>query len=133
MAGENAYLFTGQELDEETGFYNYNARLYDPEIGRFLSADTMIPNPFSSQDFNRYSYCINNPIRYNDPTGHYISDAEASARASAERMGYTQRDMEDYYRDKWGVPDNYWIGETPYTRYQITEDCDGLTFLDSKT
>ena len=58
------YLFTGQESDPETGFYNYNARLYDPKIGRFISADTLVPDPFCSQDFNRYSYVKNNPIKY---------------------------------------------------------------------
>ena len=64
------YLFTGQEFDPETGLYNYNARLYDPKIGRFISADTIIPNPYNGQSFNRYSYVLNNPIRYTDPTGH---------------------------------------------------------------
>jgi RHS repeat-associated protein len=41
-----------------------------PQIGRFLSADTMIPDPFDSQSFNRYSYVLNNPLKYVDPTGH---------------------------------------------------------------
>jgi RHS repeat-associated protein len=63
------YKFTGQEWDAEAGLYNYGARLYDPFLGRFLSADTAIPgnNP---QALNRYSYAINNPLAYNDPTGH---------------------------------------------------------------
>lgn len=49
---------------------HYGARWYSPEIGRFLSPDTIIPNPAEGKDFNRYSYVRNNPIRYNDPTGH---------------------------------------------------------------
>ncbi len=61
--------FTGQRLDE-TGLYYYGARYYDPEIGRFISADTIIPDPINPQAFNRYSYCINNPLKYIDPTGH---------------------------------------------------------------
>lgn len=52
--------FTGQELDD-TGLYYYNARYYDPTIGRFISADTVIPNPANPQGFNRYAYCLNNP------------------------------------------------------------------------
>jgi RHS repeat-associated protein len=61
--------FTGQELDG-TGLYYYGARYYDPTIGRFISADTIIPNPTDTQAFNRYSYCLNNPLKYIDPSGH---------------------------------------------------------------
>jgi RHS repeat-associated protein len=62
-------LFTGQRLDE-TGLYYYNARYYDPTIGRFISADTIVPDPMNPQAFNRYSYCLNNPLKYIDPSGH---------------------------------------------------------------
>jgi len=61
--------FTGQRLDG-TGLYYYNARYYDPQIGRFINADTVIKNPADPQCFNRYSYCLNNPLKYEDPTGH---------------------------------------------------------------
>jgi len=47
-----------------------NARYYLPGIGRFVSADTIVPNPADPQSFNRYSYGLNNPLRYVDPTGH---------------------------------------------------------------
>jgi RHS repeat-associated protein len=62
-------LFTGQRLDN-TGLYYYGARYYDPTIGRFISADTIVQNPYDPQTLNRYSYCLNNPLRYVDPTGH---------------------------------------------------------------
>jgi RHS repeat-associated protein len=62
-------LFTGQRLDG-TGLYYYGARYYDPTIGRFISADTIVPNPANPQSLNRYSYCLNNPLKYIDPTGH---------------------------------------------------------------
>ncbi len=65
------YTFTGQEDDDGTGLYNYNARLYDPELGRFISADSMVPEPGNLQAFNRYSYCVNNPLVYTDPSGHF--------------------------------------------------------------
>ncbi len=61
-------LFTGQRLDG-TGLYFYNARYYDPKIGRFISPDSVVPNFVNPQSFNRYSYVLNNPLRYNDPTG----------------------------------------------------------------
>ena len=66
------YTFTGQEDDDGTGLYNYNARLYDPELGRFISADSIIPEPGNLQAFNRYSYCVNNPLVYVDPSGHFF-------------------------------------------------------------
>lgn len=64
-------LFTDQELDPETGLYNYVARLYDPVIGRFISPDPIVPDPFDPQTLNRYSYCRNNPLIYVDPTGNF--------------------------------------------------------------
>jgi RHS repeat-associated protein len=70
-------LFTGQILDD-TGLYYYNARYYDPTIGRFISADTVIPNPANPQCFNRYSYCLNNPLRYTDPSGHLVYDEDGN-------------------------------------------------------
>ncbi|MDX8412206.1 MAG: SpvB/TcaC N-terminal domain-containing protein, partial [Mariprofundaceae bacterium] len=62
--------YTGHEMDAESGLINMNARLYDPVLGRFLSADTIVPNPGDMQGFNRYSYVINNPLKYVDPDGH---------------------------------------------------------------
>jgi len=64
------HKYTSQEFDTETGLYNYNARLYNPTLGRFTSADTIVPSPFNPQSLNRYSYVMNNPLRYTDPSGH---------------------------------------------------------------
>ena len=61
--------FTGQRLDT-TGLYYYGARYYDPTIGRFISPDTIVPSYMNPQSFNRYSYCLNNPLKYTDPSGH---------------------------------------------------------------
>jgi RHS repeat-associated protein len=68
------YLFTDQELDKESGLYNYDARLYDPIIGRFLSSDLTVPRQYESQSLNRYSYCANRPLICIDPTGLYDVD-----------------------------------------------------------
>jgi RHS repeat-associated protein len=69
--------YTGQILDEDTGLYYYNFRYYDPVLGRFVQPDDIIPNLADPQSYNRYSYCVNNPLRYTDPSGHgpmdYIS------------------------------------------------------------
>ncbi|MBK6430423.1 RHS repeat-associated core domain-containing protein [Candidatus Amarolinea dominans] len=65
--------FTGQVLDNVAGgLYFYNARYYDPTLARFISADTLIPQPQNPQNLNRYSYVGNRPLRFTDPTGHCI-------------------------------------------------------------
>ena len=64
------YKYTGKEEDPTTALYFYGARYYDPDIGRFITPDTIVPNPYNPQDLNRYSYCNNNPINYTDPSGH---------------------------------------------------------------
>ncbi len=61
-------MFTGQMLDG-TGLYFYNARYYDPLLGRFISADTLVPESATPQSFNRYSYCLGNPLGCIDPSG----------------------------------------------------------------
>jgi len=67
---KNAPKYNSQELDKESGYYFYNARHYDPEIARFVTPDTVIDGELSTQGWNRYAYCHNNPIVYKDPTGH---------------------------------------------------------------
>ncbi len=65
------HQFTGQRRDAETGFYFYQARYYDPGLGRFVSADPLVGAIADPQPLNRYSYALNNPLRYTDPTGHF--------------------------------------------------------------
>ena len=64
--------YTGHEHLPWFGLINMNARLYDPAVGRFLSPDPIILAPDDTQNFNRYSYCLNNPLRYVDPFGLWI-------------------------------------------------------------
>jgi len=63
--------FTGQYGDPSTGLLFYNARYYDPLVGRFVSPDSIVPDPANPQDLNRYSYVRNNPVSYTDPTGNW--------------------------------------------------------------
>ena len=56
---------------------NANARLYDPVIGRFFSPDPFVQAPDFTQNFNRYSYCMNNPVMYSDPTGEIFGIDDA--------------------------------------------------------
>ena len=64
------YHFTGQRLESMIGLYFYNSRWYDPEAGRFVQADTMIPQGQGVQGWDRYAYVNNNPVKYADPSGH---------------------------------------------------------------
>ncbi len=77
------YQFTGQRNESVIGLYDYHARFYDPAIGRFVlrstprpqvegEPDTIVPGPGSPQSWDRYAYVNNNPVRYSDPSGHYV-------------------------------------------------------------
>lgn len=63
--------YTGHEHVDNTPFIHMNARVYDPIIGRFISADSVIDGVYTTQGFNRYSYVKNNPLNYTDPSGHW--------------------------------------------------------------
>jgi len=73
---EHSPKFNSQELDKETGYYFYNARHYDGEIGRFVTADTVIDGEFSAKGWNLFMYVGGNPIRYKDPTGHVWNETQ---------------------------------------------------------
>jgi RHS repeat-associated protein len=66
------YRYTGQLEQADVNLYYYNARWYDPELGRFIQADTIVPEPGSAKSYDRYSYVNNNPVRYTDPSGHGV-------------------------------------------------------------
>ena len=70
--------FTGQYheagLPGGEGLSYYNARWYDAQVGRFVSADTIVPKPMDPQAFNRMAYVLNSPLRFIDPTGHIFDD-----------------------------------------------------------
>ena len=63
--------YTGHEMLNEFDIINMNGRLYDPILGRFFSPDNYLQMPDNSQNFNRYSYCLNNPLKYSDPSGEF--------------------------------------------------------------
>jgi RHS repeat-associated protein len=62
--------YTGQREESGIGLYYYNARWYDPALGRFIQADTIVPGAGNAVAWDRYAYAGNNPLIYNDPTGH---------------------------------------------------------------
>jgi RHS repeat-associated protein len=62
----NRFLFTGREYNALFGFYEYRARAYHPDLGRFMSED---PKLFDAGDYNLFRYCHNDPIDFTDPMG----------------------------------------------------------------
>ncbi|MDQ6994296.1 MAG: RHS repeat-associated core domain-containing protein, partial [Mariprofundaceae bacterium] len=93
-----------------TGLINMNARLYDPVLGRFLSADTIVPSAGNMQDFNRYAYVLNNPLAYTDPSGHSwwtnVRDTVVKPVAIAVvavAVFYLAAPLGTYMRQHWGL------------------------------
>lgn len=77
MAGQHEGFASHEDL-EDIGIVDMEGRIYDPELGRFLSADSVVQNPDSGIGYDRYAYVGDNPLSLNDPTGH-MSFAVAAA------------------------------------------------------
>lgn len=80
--------YTGHEMLNEYDIINMNGRLYDPVIGRFFSSDNYVQMPFNSQNFNRYSYCLNNPLKYTDPSGEWFGIDDLIVAGAGFVVGY---------------------------------------------
>jgi RHS repeat-associated protein len=120
--------FTGQRLDTGTGLHYYNARYYGSALGRFISPDSVIPNPKDPRNWNRYVYVLGNPLKYTDPTGHECSywgendscntyessqtappTDEAGYEAYAPTFGVFRDEDVEHVRDQL-FDDGYWFG-----------------------
>ena len=78
--------YTGHEMLGEFDIINMNGRLYDPVLGRFFSPDNYVQMPDNSQNFNRYSYCLNNPLKYTDSSGDLFGIDDAIIAFAAFNM-----------------------------------------------
>ena len=83
--------FTMHEHLDQFSLINANARLYDPYLAQFLSPDPLIQDPTNSQNFNRFSYCLNNPLKYSDPTGEYWWYSALSMGVNAIANGFAYK------------------------------------------
>ena len=70
----NRLTYTGHEFDPETGLYYFKARFYDPELGRFASADSYLGDTQTPPSLHRYLYAYASPLRYVDLTGYAAGD-----------------------------------------------------------
>jgi RHS repeat-associated protein len=88
QTGDKGYSpkYNGQELDGESEFYYYNARHYDPQIGRFISADTVVDGATTSAGWNRYMYVHGNPVMYKDPSGHFSAETDSSGSVTGGKV-----------------------------------------------
>ena len=95
---KNPLRYRGYYYDDETGFYLTGTRYYDPEIGRFLNADSVMAGIGEVQGYNLFAYCMNNPISMSDPTGNWpkwvgsIGSAIKSAVSTAVKYAKKVKD-----------------------------------------
>ena len=70
---KNPFRYRGYYFDAESGMYYLQSRYYDPEIKRFISADNIIitGTPVENQNVNLYEYCLDNPVNFQDQSGHF--------------------------------------------------------------
>ena len=73
LGKDNPFRYRGYVYDEETGFYYLQSRYYNPEVGRFISADVLLSTGQGVIGHNAYAYCLNNPVNREDYTGHRAS------------------------------------------------------------
>ncbi|WP_460692271.1 FG-GAP-like repeat-containing protein [Mucilaginibacter puniceus] len=109
--------YTGHEHLQGVGLINMNARLYDPVLHRFLAPDGLIQDPYNTQDYNRYAYVLNNPLKYIDPSGNKREETEEERKAREAYEAETERILEELRRNNpntlpdatvHGTPGNNW-------------------------
>jgi RHS repeat-associated protein len=81
--------FTSHEHLSEFNLINMNGRVYDPILGRFLSPDPIIQFPNFPNNFNRYTYALNNPLRFTDPSGYYVQENTRDNEYNERVAGYS--------------------------------------------
>ena len=99
--------YTGHEHWEHFNLINMNGRVYDPDLGRFLSPDPMYQQPAYSQLFNKYSYVINNPLKYIDPSGYSMADyIRDEYHRNPGGGGYINWDLVNWANSMWSGGDS---------------------------
>ena len=104
--------FTGHEHYADLKIINMNGRLYDPVIARFFSPDNFMQVPEFTQSYNRYSYCLNNPLQWVDPSGELFGDYFDQYGVFLGTDGIDDGKIHIINRDFWNqIKDNMsWVG-----------------------
>ena len=95
--------FTGHEMLDNLGLVHMNGRVYDPEIGRFISADPYVTLPYDSQGLNRYAYTLNNPLAFTDPSGFDPVPCLATQSGNCVQITVIAVSWPDYMRSIGGA------------------------------
>ncbi len=117
----SSYGYAGEEYDEQTGLIYLRNRYYDPEIGRFISPDSVLGILGDPQTLNAYVYVRNNPVNYIDPSGFYAvkvpltfygnfpgtQTAAGKSRVGHGWMGGIDIDGNEFNQGAWPGPDDY--------------------------
>jgi RHS repeat-associated protein len=110
------YLYTGQELDQESELYYYNARYYNPVTGRFISLDPILGRAGDTLSRNGYIYAKNNPLKYVDPSGEEAKDVTKIFLDTIEKVGVdyssltSQTDVSSYLIKNFsGLINFFWM------------------------
>lgn len=96
-ANDTNYLFTGQEYDPESDLYYYNARYYNPSLGRFISRDPMLGSQNDTLGYNEYAYARNNPLKYVDPSGMVTEQYLAQLQYEQQLWAYQTSNSSPQY------------------------------------
>lgn len=88
--------FTGHEHLIAFGMINMNGRIYDPMMSMMVSPDNNIQFPKMSQNFNRYSYCLNNPLKYTDPTGEWVESVVMGIVGGAANLVMNAKNVDTF-------------------------------------
>ncbi|MBY0578934.1 MAG: RHS repeat-associated core domain-containing protein [Burkholderiales bacterium] len=91
--------YTGHEMLDEVGVINMNGRMYDPLLGRFMSADPSIQSPYNLQSYNRYAYAWNDPMGGIDPSGYsFLGDVFGGV---GDAIGGVFHSVQSAWKDTW--------------------------------
>ncbi len=120
VASPTDFGFTSQRNEKSFGLMDYNARYYSPVLGRFISPDTIVPDPSSSGGFNRYRYVRNNPLNHTDSSGHGCDYCERFKNITTiginigitgrYEVGIYDAFINGYRRESGDLPDRVLVG-----------------------
>jgi RHS repeat-associated protein len=108
------------------GLINYNARLYDPYSQRFMNPDPDVQDPSNAQNLNRYSYCLNNPLRYTDPSGcepTYDGNPVPPGDNWWDKLKALAADV--VHAVVGAITDSHWQDDAPHGHYMANEHDEG--------
>jgi RHS repeat-associated protein len=106
--------YTGHEHLFRASLINMNGRMYDPVLGRMLSPDPVLQAPYNTQNHNRYSYVMNNPLKYTDPSGYRMVYKDFLADENRAHGGGGSWYAGDDFFGNWGNSNYQFYSTIPH-------------------